>query len=202
MNVAKQAKPDHAIHELIADRWSPYGFSDRPVSAEDLRSLFEAARWAPSSYNEQPWTYLVATKENPGAVRAAALLPGGSQSSLGETSAGACVGMHKSAVYAERSAKPGRHPRLGARRGRHLFRGHGARIVRAPDGRHPSRSGPAGCTTFPRGSSRSPDWPSATPPIRKSFPTSCGRGDLSPRPRKPLAEFVFGGKWGTTLDLL
>lgn len=56
---------DRPIHELITKRWSPYVFSDRPVSAADLRSLFEAARWAPSSYNEQPWCYIVATKENP-----------------------------------------------------------------------------------------------------------------------------------------
>src|SRR5262245_62747639 len=62
MNPIKQASPDHPIHELIAGRWSPYAFSDRPVSADDLRSLFEAARWAASSYNEQPWRYIVATK--------------------------------------------------------------------------------------------------------------------------------------------
>ena len=65
MNTAKQATPDHPIHELIARRWSPYGFSDRPVSEDDLRSLFEAARWAASSYNEQPWRYIVATKADP-----------------------------------------------------------------------------------------------------------------------------------------
>src|SRR5262249_1282160 len=57
-------QPDHPIHELIASRWSPYGFADRAVAAEDLRALFEAARWAPSSYNEQPWSYIVATREN------------------------------------------------------------------------------------------------------------------------------------------
>src|SRR6476659_9429008 len=65
MNSAKQATPDHPIQQLIARRWSPYAFSDRPVSDDDLRSLFEAARWAPSSYNEQPWSYLVATKADP-----------------------------------------------------------------------------------------------------------------------------------------
>ena len=46
MNVQKQATPDHPIHELIAKRWSPYAFSDRPVSDDDLRSLFEAARFS------------------------------------------------------------------------------------------------------------------------------------------------------------
>ena len=61
----KRASTDYPIHELLAERWSPYAFQDRPVSEADLRSLFEAARWAASSYNEQPWSYLVATKENP-----------------------------------------------------------------------------------------------------------------------------------------
>src|SRR5262249_35234267 len=65
MSPNKQAKPDHPIHELIARRWSPYAFADRPVSPVDLRSLFEAARWAASSYNEQPWSYIVATRDNP-----------------------------------------------------------------------------------------------------------------------------------------
>ena len=60
----KRATPDHSVHPLIAERWSPYAFVDRPVSDSDLRSLFEAARWAASSYNEQPWRYLLATREN------------------------------------------------------------------------------------------------------------------------------------------
>jgi nitroreductase len=65
MMTHKQATPDHPIHDLIARRWSPYAWADRAVSKEDLRSLFEAARWAASSYNEQPWSYLVATKAEP-----------------------------------------------------------------------------------------------------------------------------------------
>lgn len=65
MNDHKRATPAHPIHELVAGRWSPYAFSDRPVSDDDLVSLFEAARWAASSYNEQPWSYIVATKANP-----------------------------------------------------------------------------------------------------------------------------------------
>lgn len=56
---------DYPIHELLTERWSPYAFQDKAVPEGDLRSLFEAARWAPSSYNEQPWSYIVATKENP-----------------------------------------------------------------------------------------------------------------------------------------
>src|SRR6476619_2366382 len=58
----KRATPDRPIQDLLARRWSPYAFADRAVSDDDLRSLFEAARWAASSYNEQPWRYIVATR--------------------------------------------------------------------------------------------------------------------------------------------
>jgi nitroreductase len=61
----KKATTDHPIHQLLTQRWSPYGFDQRPVAEADLRSLFEAARWAPSSYNEQPWSFLVATRDDP-----------------------------------------------------------------------------------------------------------------------------------------
>jgi nitroreductase len=58
----KPAPSDFPIHELIRERWSPRAFSDKPVPPDVLRSIFEAARWAPSSNNEQPWAYLVAIK--------------------------------------------------------------------------------------------------------------------------------------------
>jgi nitroreductase len=60
----KKATTAHPIQKLLSERWSPYGFDSRPVPEADLRSLFEAARWAASSYNEQPWNYLVATKDD------------------------------------------------------------------------------------------------------------------------------------------
>jgi nitroreductase len=61
----KKASTNYPVHELLAARWSPYAFHDRPVPEADLRSRFAAARWAVASYNEQPWSYMVATKENP-----------------------------------------------------------------------------------------------------------------------------------------
>ena len=57
----KPAPNDFPVHELIRERWSPRAFADKPVPQGVLRSIFEAARWAPSSNNEQPWAYLVAT---------------------------------------------------------------------------------------------------------------------------------------------
>src|SRR6266850_2407885 len=60
----KPAPAESPIHALIRERWSPRAFADKPVPPDVLRSLFEAARWAPSSNNEQPWAYLVATKDD------------------------------------------------------------------------------------------------------------------------------------------
>jgi nitroreductase len=52
------------INDLISHRWSPRAFDPKPVEKEKLRSLFEAARWASSSYNAQPWHYIVGTKDD------------------------------------------------------------------------------------------------------------------------------------------
>lgn len=60
----KYADTLSTVHELIRTRWSPRSFSDRPVSAEDLKAVLEAARWAASSNNEQPWRFVVARKSD------------------------------------------------------------------------------------------------------------------------------------------
>jgi len=49
------------VHELIRQRWSPRAFSSAPVPREVMALLFEAARWAPSSRNEQPWRFVVSS---------------------------------------------------------------------------------------------------------------------------------------------
>jgi nitroreductase len=61
----KPAKTATPIHDLMVHRWSPRAFETRPVEREKLRSLFEAARWAASSFNAQPWYFIVATKDDP-----------------------------------------------------------------------------------------------------------------------------------------
>lgn len=60
----KPAQTQFHIHDLLARRWSPRAFDERPVDPDTLRTLFEAARWAPSSNNEQPWRFIVATKQH------------------------------------------------------------------------------------------------------------------------------------------
>jgi nitroreductase len=54
--------PKHEVLPLLVDRWSPRAMSGQALSGDELASLFEAARWAPSSYNGQPWRFLYARR--------------------------------------------------------------------------------------------------------------------------------------------
>ncbi len=65
-----RAPADHPILDAIAERWSPYAYDLRPVDAADLAALFEAARWSPSSYNEQPWRFVAVARDDPAFERA------------------------------------------------------------------------------------------------------------------------------------
>lgn len=60
----KPAVTDYPVHELIRKRWSPRAFAPQMVEAEVLLSLLEAARWAPSCFNDQPWHYILAIRDN------------------------------------------------------------------------------------------------------------------------------------------
>lgn len=58
----KLAAADHAIDPAIQQRWSPRAFAPQPVEPQKLLSLLEAARWAPSSGNGQPWHFIVGVR--------------------------------------------------------------------------------------------------------------------------------------------
>lgn len=61
-DVQKNRKPEFEVSDIILNRWSPRSFSGEDLSDRDLYSLFEAARWAPSSYNNQPWRFIYARR--------------------------------------------------------------------------------------------------------------------------------------------
>lgn len=61
----KIAEPQVQIHDLLRSRWSPRAFASRPVEPGILMRLFEAARWAPSSMNLQPWSFVAVTQDDP-----------------------------------------------------------------------------------------------------------------------------------------
>jgi nitroreductase len=86
----KTAETRVPLHPLLAERWSPRAFdAAHEVGDEDLDALLEAARWAPSSGNTQPWRFLVARRGEPAFDRLAALLMPGNRTWA--ASAGALV---------------------------------------------------------------------------------------------------------------
>jgi len=63
MTQANSRTADHPIDSLFLERWSPRAFTDEAISERDLLTLLEAARWAPSSFNAQPWRFLYARRD-------------------------------------------------------------------------------------------------------------------------------------------
>jgi nitroreductase len=195
MNLPKEASPDHLIHDLIASRWSPYAFDDRSVPVETLRSLFEAARWSASSYNEQPWRYIVATKDDPEQferllsclvegnrawAEAAPVLALGCTSLTfarnGKPNAAAVhdLGLASASLTLEATARGlSVHQMIG------ILPDRARELYGIPDGVQPLTGLAIGYLGDPQ-----------------DLPENYRPRDLSPRTRKPLAEFVFGGKWG------
>ncbi|WP_400192236.1 nitroreductase family protein [Hymenobacter sp. B81] len=74
----KQAPTQRPVHELIRSRWSPRAFTQQPVAQETLEQVFEAASWAFSAMNEQPWRYVYAHRSDTAAYQRLldCLLPG------------------------------------------------------------------------------------------------------------------------------
>jgi len=197
----KQASTDHPIHDLLADRWSPCAFADRPVARADLCSLFEAARWAPSSYNEQPWTYLVATKDDPESfrqllsclvepnqawARTAPVLALGvvrmrfSRNNKDNRAAVHDLGLASGNLVMEASARGlFVHQMIG------ILPDKAREVFQIPDGYEAWTALAIGYQGDPA-----------------SLPDALKTRDLTPRQRKPLSEFVFTGKWGNPSPVL
>jgi nitroreductase len=198
--MSKEAKTDHPVHELIAKRWSPYGYADRAVSVEDLRSLFEAARWAASSYNEQPWRYIVATKDDRGEFeRLLSCLVEGNQGWAKSAPALAlgCVNLNFT-----RNGKPNAaavHD-LGLASGNLSFEATArGLVVHQMIGILPDRA--REIYGIPEGSQAMTGLAIGYAADPEGLPESLKKRDLAPRSRNPLREFVFGGKWGESADL-
>jgi nitroreductase len=194
--MSNKAATDYPVHELIAARWSPYAFADRAVDRQDLLSLLEAARWAASSYNEQPWSYLVATREEADEFeRLLSCLVGPNQvwarnapvlalsvvrltfSRNGKPNAAAVhdMGLAAGNLSLEATARGlAVHQMIGIlpERAREIFE--------IPEGYEAKTALAIGYVGEPT-----------------SLPEQLQGRDTAPRQRKPLKEFVFSGKWQT-----
>jgi nitroreductase len=65
MNIQNFRKPENDVHEIFISRWSPRAMSGEEIDEAMLKTLFEAARWAPSSNNNQPWRFIYARRNTP-----------------------------------------------------------------------------------------------------------------------------------------
>jgi nitroreductase len=198
----KRARADHPVHELVARRWSPYVFADRPVAPDDLRSLFEAARWAPSSYNEQPWRYVVARREEPAAhARLLSCLVAANQAWAARAPV---LALGIAVLRFERNGKPNKAAQhdLGlaaggllveaTARGLHVHQMIGIEPERARElYRIPAEA--EALTALAIGY--------AGDPAAAGDPRLAER-DRAPRARRALREFVFGARYGEAADLL
>jgi len=197
----KKASPDYPIHEILAERWSPYAFEDRLVPEADLHSLFEAARWAPSSYNEQPWSYIIATRDNPEQFqRLLSCLVDGNQA---WAEAAPVLALGVVSLKFARNAKGNRaavHD-LGLATGNLVVEATARGLfVHQMIGILPGRA--SEIYGIPEGFEA---WTAIAIGYRgdpTTLPEGLKERDLAPRQRKPLQEFVFSGQWGNPSSLL
>jgi len=196
-SMQKPAATDAPVHELIKNRWSPRAFAEKPVERPVLRSLFEAARWAPSSNNEQPWAYLVATKED--AENFAKMLGVLVEFNANWAKDAPVLALSVAHLKTNRDGKPNRvavHD-VGSATAQLTFEANTrGLLVHQMAGFDAQKARQA--FAIP------PDWePVAAiaigyPGNPESLPDKLRERELAPRTRKPVSEFVMTGSWGHT----
>jgi len=201
MSASKDANPDHPIHQLFVKRWSPYAFSDRPVPEEDLRALLEAARWSASNFNEQPWRYIVATRKDPEEFER--LLSCLDESNQSWAKSAPVLALGCAALKFARNGQPNTtaehdlgaastylsmeatHRGLSVHQMAGILPDRAREVYQIPDGFRPLTGLAIGYVGNPN-----------------TLPQKHKELDLGPRQRKSLAELVFGGRWGTTSEVV
>ena len=191
---------DHPVHALISERWSPRAFTETLIRDEDMRSLFEAARWAPSCKNQQPWSFVVATRDDtaafqrlfeclmPGnqswAGRAAALVLSVAEVRGGDGATNAYA-VHDTALAVcnllLQATSMGLHAHQMGGFDRDKARGD----LHLPDTHDPVAMMALGHVAD-----------------ADTLPDDLRARELEPRTRRPLDEFVYGPTWGASANLV
>jgi nitroreductase len=190
----KTAASDSPILPLLAERWSPRAFAARPVEAEKLRILFEAARWAPSSFNEQPWSFVICRKDDATGFEnlAACLNPGNAWAKEVPV-----LGLSVASLNFARNNAPNRHAwhDVGLAMGHLLAQASSMGIyVHQMAGFSPEKARQAlgipethaPVAMFALGYLGDPE----------TLSEDLRRRETEPRQRKPVTQFVFQGTWG------
>ena len=194
MNEAKEPQLQHPISDVLAQRWSPYVYESRPVPRSEVESLFEAVRWAPSAYNEQPWRYLVATQDDPAEFEK--LLSCLVEPNQVWAKAAWVLGLGIVSTTFQRNGKP------NATAPHDLGLGSAALLVEATkrglmvhqmSGILPDRA--RELYSVPQGFDILTGMAIGHAGSLEAAPEALRERDQTPRSRKPLAEFVFGADW-------
>jgi len=197
----KFAQPAHPVLPVIAERWSPYAFDPRPVEREKLLSCLEAARWAASSYNEQPWTYILAERTDRAAFDTMlGCLVEGNQAWAKN------VGVLMLGIVSRNFTKTGKPNRvcehdLGLAAGNLTLQATALGLhVHQMAGIEPAKI---------RSTYKVPDTHEPLTGIAIGYAAKVqpgtndplGQRDLAPRTRRPISEFVIAGTWGQSAKL-
>jgi nitroreductase len=199
--VEKPADAQYPIHDLIKRRWSPRAFSDRVIEHGTLRSLLEAARWAPSSNNEQPWNFIVATKDDQAEFsRLLSCLVEGN--SLWAQHAPVLM-VSVARMSFEDDGKPNRHAfhDVGQAVANLIVQATALGLmVHQMAGFHPDKV--RELYGVPKEFEPVAAIALGYPGDPKSLPDKLRTRELAPRERKHIAEFVFTGRWGRSSSMV
>jgi nitroreductase len=197
----KPAPTDYPVLELIRDRWSPRAFSQKEIAPDDLRSLFEAARWAPSSSNEQPWAFLVATRSDPGSFEKA--LEPLIQANAVWARQAYLLGYAVAGLAFAKNNAPNRnaHYDTGAAMALLTMEATARGIsVHQMAGFDPDTA--RAVYAIPSGWEAMAAFAIGYPGEPASLPQPYRDRESAPRTRKPIRQFVMGGKWGHTASFI
>lgn len=197
----KPADAKYPIHDLIRQRWSPRAFADRPIEPEKLRSLLEAARWAPSSFNEQPWSFIVATRDN--RQEFDRLLSCLVEGNVAWAKNAAVLMLSVAELKFEHNGKPNRHAfhDVGLAAENLVVQATSlGLVVHQMAGIHVDKAREV--YQIPEGYEAVAGIAIGYPADPATLPEPQRQRELAPRTRKPLESFVFTGRWGQASPVL
>jgi len=197
----KPAEAAAPIHDLLRHRWSPRAFDSRPVEPEKLRALFEAARWAASSYNAQPWFYIVATKDDPENYKR--VLDSFVEFNQGWAKNAPVVALSVARMKFEHNGEPNNHAfhDVGQATANLALEATNLGLqIHQMAGILPEKA--RQIFSIPSGYEAVAGIAIGYPGNPESLPDHLRQREMAPRERKPVASFVFTGSWGKTSPLV
>ncbi len=193
----KKSAPAHfSIDTLLAERWSPRAFEDRSIEPAKLRQLFEAARWAASSYNDQPWFYIVASRDNPAEFQK--MLDCLVEFNQAWAKAAPVLAISVARTKFKHDGSVNRHAQhdVGAASASLALQAQSLGLaVHQMAGFDPQRAR----DTYHIPADHEPMAAMAIgyPGDPAALPDELREREMSPRSRRPISEFVFAGDWGS-----